>query len=474
MKDKIKKIFGDVMKSGEDEDRVAIKEEVFCTDQSKKKNRHKNSNRKSSTWNGNRNRDGASSSRDNVENDTAQNKPKCFFCGSTQHKIFNCPEKKKQQQEEVHIVLLAGNPGERQKTLLSESFGKGVLDSACSRTVCGKKWMKEYLKTLQKKQLKEIKNYSDRHSYRFGDGVSVKAFARKRIPIVIGNVKYDLKVDVVKNEIPLLISSSSLKKLKAILDFSNDVILVGKDRKRIPLHYTSTGHYCMPISRFDLDTQNSLTSIVLHTENLANMNRRTKLQKARKLHTQFAHPPKEKLIKLLKDSKDYDDKEFTDCISKVSEECTTCLEYKHQPLRPVVTLPISSKFNEVVCMDLKEFIHNKCWILHMIDSKTRYSAATLVSNKKSATIIKAVYRIWISYFGSPSGKFLSDNGGEFNNEQYREMNEKLNVESITTAAESPFSNGIVERHNLVLIEAMNKTIKSEKCEPSVLGLGNFC
>ena len=60
-----------------------------------------------------------------------------------------------------------------------------------------------------------------------------------------------------------------------------------------------------------------------------------------------------------------------------------------------------------------------------------------------------IYSMWIAYFGCP-GKCLSDNGVEFNNDSYREMNEKLNIETATTAAESPFSNGIVERDNLIL------------------------
>ena len=47
------------------------------------------------------------------------------------------------------------------------------------------------------------------------------------------------------------------------------------------------------------------------------------------------------------------------------------------------------------------------------------------------------------------------------------MNEKLNVETATTAAESPFSNGIVERHNLILAEAMQKTLLDVKCEPQI-------
>ena len=274
---------------------------------------------------------------------------------------------------------------------MGESFGNGVLDSACSRTVCGEVWMREYLKTLSRKQLTKVKDYSKRHNYRFGDGVIVKAIARKRIPIVLRGTKYMIVVDVVRNEIPLLISKSSMKKLNAILDFTNDVVIVNK--KTIPLHCTSTGHYCIPVSRCDLDTD--VSNIVLHMENLEDMDRDMKLKKAKKLHTQFAHPPKEKLLKLISVSQVFQDKEFTDCIREVSDNCSTCLKYKHASLRPVVALPISNKFNEVVCMDLKEYVHNKIWILHLIDSKTRYSAAALITNKHKETIIKAVYRIWI-------------------------------------------------------------------------------
>ena len=72
----------------------------------------------------------------------------------------------------------------------------------------------------------------------------------------------------------------------------------------------------------------------------------------------------------------------------------------------------------------------------------------------------------ISYFGAPL-KFLSDNGGEFSNDQYREMNEKLNIETCTTAGEAPFSNGIVERHNQILGEAFSKTLDDVKCEPKI-------
>ena len=144
------------------------------------------------------------------------------------------------------------------------------------------------------------------------------------------------------------------------------------------------------------------------------------------MHRQFFHTSKEKLCKLLKHSPGFDNDEFLDIVKEQCDLCEVCQKFKHPPSRSVVGLPLADNFNQVVCMDLKEYIHNEVWILHLIDAATRYSAACLIRTRNPDKIIRCVYLIWIAYFGSP-GKFLSDNGGEFSDETYGEMNEKLNV-----------------------------------------------
>ena len=56
--------------------------------------------------------------------------------------------------------------------------------------------------------------------------------------------------------------------------------------------------------------------------------------------------------------------------------------------------------------------------------------------------------------------FLSHNGGEFNNELFREMSEQLNINIKTTAAESPWSNGIAEKQNGVIGNIMEKVMSN--------------
>ena len=64
---------------------------------------------------------------------------------------------------------------------------------------------------------------------------------------------------------------------------------------------------------------------------------------------------------------------------------------------------------------------------------------------------------WVAMFGTPN-LFLSNNGGEFNNELFRAMGEQLNINIKTTAAESPWSNNIVEKLNQVIGNMMEKVM----------------
>ena len=92
----------------------------------------------------------------------------------------------------------------------------------------------------------------------------------------------------------------------------------------------------------------------------------------------------------------------------------------------------------------------------------RYSAACARNTKGKDAITDAILKVWISYFGKPS-KFLADNGGEFANETYRDMCTAFSIEIMKTSAESPCSNGLVERHNGVLKASINKTLKDTNC-----------
>ena len=60
-------------------------------------------------------------------------------------------------------------------------------------------------------------------------------------------------------------------------------------------------------------------------------------------------------------------------------------------------------------------------------------------------------------FGSPL-TILSDNIGEFNYEEFNQLCKKFNITVKATAAESPWSNGVVDRHNDILGDMIDKLI----------------
>ena len=82
-------------------------------------------------------------------------------------------------------------------------------------------------------------------------------------------------------------------------------------------------------------------------------------------------------------------------------------------------------------------------------------AASIIRSKDPSIIIKNLINHWIRIYGLPE-KLYSDNGGEFNNSELQDMAENLNITVKTTPADSPFSNGLLERHNAVLKETLLK------------------
>ena len=93
---------------------------------------------------------------------------------------------------------------------------------------------------------------------------------------------------------------------------------------------------------------------------------------------------------------------------------------------------------------LSNFRSNK-WYIHIIHVFSRLSNAQLIDNKKADTIIQVLLR-WVSIYGVPP-VVLTDNGGEFDNDHFRLMGGLYNIRTRTTAAHSPWSNEICERHN---------------------------
>lgn len=114
----------------------------------------------------------------------------CAICSSRMHWAKHCPHAFERQtssvlygddcdqpyydehDEEVEITLMAASDASDVKmdSLLGETIGKVLLDSGCSKTVCGEQWLRCYMETLTDPEQKSIRTETSTSVYRFGDG----------------------------------------------------------------------------------------------------------------------------------------------------------------------------------------------------------------------------------------------------------------------------------------------------------------
>ena len=149
----------------------------------------------------------------------------------------------------------------------------------------------------------------------------------------------------------------------------------------------------------------------------------------------FSHQSKKRLQCLLQDAGKWEPA-YQEVLDIIYDNCEICKKYKVTPARPAVALPMASRFNGKVCMDLKKW--DSRWILHLIDMFSRFSVSVFVERKTAKDILNKIMQNWIgAAFGVMEG-ILSDNGGEFTSEEIREVCSILNVTIATTGAEALF------------------------------------
>ena len=382
---------------------------------------------------------------------------RCRACGSYRHFLAECPDRWEFQSARADIteeenetaVLFTGAQKRSIAQLGIEAQNSAVLDSACSSTVCGKAWFDAYLDSLSPENHQKVIKMEGEKVFRFGGGEKLKSIGLYIIPVELAGKKLSLKTDVVESAIPLLLSKSSMKKAKIKLDTENDTAeILGVS---INLNCTSSGHYCVPIVSREIDAE-SVCAVKLE-----NLDSKQRYNTIFKLHRQFAHPSQKRMKGLMQDAGVWRN-EYEADMEHIYHNCQLCKVFK-TVTKPAVALPLASRFNERVCMDLKKWRGK--WILHMIDMFSRFSVSVFIDRKRPSEVINKVFLCWIGAGFGVMESMLTDNGGEFSSDETREVASILNIEVCTTAAESPFQNGLCERNHAVVDNMLMKM--EEQC-----------
>ena len=179
-------------------------------------------------------------------------------------------------------------------------------------------------------------------------------------------------------------------------------------------------------------------------------------------YKQFAHCSSEKLHALLRKA---GVSVTVDRVKSVINDSNVCQRFGRALPRPVVGLPLAQEWNHTVSLDLHEVSGSghSLWYLHMINVFSRFSVEVFITNKRPTTTINEFFRNWCLSFGYPKA-VLTDNGGEFDNADFHSFTENADIVIKTTAAYSPWSKGVVERHNAVLTDMFNRLISDDSLQ----------
>ena len=87
-----------------------------------------------------------------------------------------------------------------------------VAHTACSKTVAGEQWLDNYMKILSDTLLNEVEIFDSHTPFKFGDGSKVYVVRRATVPAQFGDKQCMIDVEIVKKNIPIVLSKYSFKK----------------------------------------------------------------------------------------------------------------------------------------------------------------------------------------------------------------------------------------------------------------------
>ena len=211
----------------------------------------------------------------------------CFKCGSFEHQVKQCPQREESakiaEEEEEHAeyttffndaesdhamsqekdedewklepteaALMASKSNISTEQAIHE--GKAVLDGGATRTMASVHALEKLTNLNQEKWGTPLVNKIDRHDrpvFGFGNSEKTKCVSTCHLKVPHEGQPLQLRVHVLnQGQAPILLSVDSLRRLGAIIDFSNDQAIFSNlaPDKLVQLERSQAGHQLLPLS----------------------------------------------------------------------------------------------------------------------------------------------------------------------------------------------------------------------------------
>ena len=194
---------------------------------------------------------------------------KCFKCGGP-HKIAVCPDRaapgrqeaNQAQAEEAPFVCYVHAEGEEDALTASDEMstseatrlGYGVIDGGATKTLASV----TALEALVERNMDKHNNgrvisvdTDNKPLFGFGNSTKDKRLSTTRMGITAANKDGELTIHTLdKGDGPILVSIATLRSLKAIIDFENDLVVFRAldDQRVVPLTRSKAGHQLISLS----------------------------------------------------------------------------------------------------------------------------------------------------------------------------------------------------------------------------------
>ena len=156
----------------------------------------------------------------------------CHKCKSVYNFISQCDSK---DETLLQVGIIHEEEKERKANEGSEWCGYlAILDSGCDTSIAGVKWIEDYTRGQKGKRKQEIEDMQEsRNAFVFGDGTQVKFKGITVILILTHKGEATIRVDVVENDIPMIISQTEMRSLEIVLDLVKEKLEVKGETREL-------------------------------------------------------------------------------------------------------------------------------------------------------------------------------------------------------------------------------------------------